>query len=125
MLTSATEWLRATVGEAQRLTGAMRILRPGMSWCNEKNDSRRVAHAGRAVGVQTFLRVRTESGPDTRGPECHSPFTTITAEVVNLTLVAKDEVAMETLADLSRRRFPTKLHLGGWYTPAVMFGGKT
>ena len=36
-----------------------------------------------------------------------------TAEAVSFTLVAEDEVAIETLAVLSRRRIPTKLHLRG------------
>jgi hypothetical protein len=35
-----------------------------------------------------------------RGPECYYLFTIITAEVVSFTLVAEDEVAIETLAVL-------------------------
>ena len=63
-----------------------------------------------------------------RGPERYCSFTTITAEVVSFTLVAEDEVAIETLAVLSRRRIPTKLHMRGGHCgtlPAVIFGGKT
>ena len=48
-----------------------------------------------------------------RGPERYWPFTTITAEVLSFTLVSEDEVAIETLAVLSRRRIPTKLHIRG------------
>jgi len=51
-----------------------------------------------------------------RGPECYCLFTTITAEVVSFTLVAENEVAVETLAVLSRRRIPTKLQLRGGHT---------
>ena len=35
-----------------------------------------------------------------RGSECYCLFTTITAEVISFTLVAEDEVALETLAAL-------------------------
>ena len=51
-----------------------------------------------------------------RGPECYCLFTTITAEVVSFTLVAEDEVAIETLAVLSRRRIPSKLRLRAGHT---------
>jgi len=57
-----------------------------------------------------------------RGPECYCLFITITAEVVSFTLVAEDEVAIETLAVLSRRRIPTRLHLRGG-TNWAYYGG--
>ena len=47
-----------------------------------------------------------------RGPECYCLFTTITAEAVSFTLVSEDEVAIETLAVLSRRRIPTSCTCG-------------
>ena len=63
--------------------------------------------------------VRSESpvigqNPDQtpRGPECYCLFTTIIAEVVSFTLVAQDQVALETLAVLSRRRIPTSCTCG-------------
>ncbi len=62
-----------------------------------------------------------------RGPECYCLFTTITAEAVSFTLVSEDEVAIETLAVLSRRRIPTSVPAGRaqWYAASVIFGGKT
>ena len=62
-----------------------------------------------------------------RGPECYCLFTIITAEAVSFTLVSEDEVAIETLAVLSRRRIPTSVPAGRaqWYAASVIFGGKT
>jgi hypothetical protein len=86
-------------------------------YCVSRCISRRPPGVTRGQSVSSGLPVIGQNPDQTpRGPECYYLFATITAELVSFTLVAEDEVAIETLAVLSRRRIPTKLHLRGGHS---------